>query len=103
MYSHYKGCYTVKVHVTITPNGMVSFLSKAYGGRASNSFITNDWRFSDKLEFGDEVPADKGFSGTKDEVDGQKSILVCHQFCTIVDFLSSAMIACRHRWTFYNY
>ncbi|KAF0702780.1 Uncharacterized protein FWK35_00033388, partial [Aphis craccivora] len=58
MYSHYKGCYTVKVLVAITPNGMVSFLSKAYGGRSNDSFNTNDCGFLDKLEIGDEVLAD---------------------------------------------
>jgi len=76
LYSHYKGCYTVKVLVAITPNGMVSFLSKAYGGRSSDSFITNDCGFLDKLEIGDEVLADKGFPGIKSGIEGQNSILV---------------------------
>lgn len=76
MYSYYKGCYTVKVLVAITPNEMVSFLSKAYGGRSSDSFITNDSGFLDKLEIGDEVLADKGFPGIKSGIEGENSILV---------------------------
>lgn len=76
MYSHYKGCYTVKVLVGITPNGIVSFLSKAYGGRSSDSYITNDCGFLEKLEFGDEVLADKGFPDIKTGIDGQNAILI---------------------------
>lgn len=55
---------------------MVSFLSKACGGRSSDSFITNDCGFLDKLEIGDEVLADKGFSGIQSGIEGQNSILV---------------------------
>lgn len=76
LYSQYKGGYTIKVLVAITPNGMVSFLSKAYGGRSSDSFITNDSGFLNKLESGDQVLADKGFPGIKSGVEGQNSILV---------------------------
>lgn len=65
MYSRYKGSYTVKFLVAITPNGMISFVSKCYGGRSSDSFITNDSGFLALLESGDEVLADKGFPGIK--------------------------------------
>jgi len=44
---------------------MISFLSKCYGGRTSDSFITYDSGFLEKLEPGDEVLADKGFPGIK--------------------------------------
>ncbi|CAI6375069.1 unnamed protein product [Macrosiphum euphorbiae] len=66
LYSTYKSCYTVKTLVAV-PNGMISFLSKCYGGRTSDSFITNDSGFLEKLEPGDEVLADKGFPGIKTE------------------------------------
>lgn len=65
MYSHYKGGYTVKVLVVTTPNGMVCYLSKSYGGRYSDRFITNDSGFLEKLEYGDQVLVDKGYPGIK--------------------------------------
>lgn len=57
MYSRNKSCYTIKILVAITPNGMItiSFVSKCYGGRISDSFITNDSGFLSKLELGDIV------------------------------------------------
>ncbi|XP_064466668.1 uncharacterized protein LOC135377872 [Ornithodoros turicata] len=45
LYSHYKGGYTLKWLIGIIPNGMISFLSKPYGGRYSDSFITRDSGF----------------------------------------------------------
>lgn len=33
LYSRYKSCYTIKFLVSITPSGMINFLSKCYGGR----------------------------------------------------------------------
>jgi len=76
MYSHNKGGCTVKVLVAITLNGMVSYLFKFCRGRFSDSFITNDSGFLDKLEYGDIVLADKGFPGIKTGVNNQNSILV---------------------------
>lgn len=51
MYSRYKGSYTVKFLVAITPNGMISFVSKCYDGRSSDSFITNDSGFLALLDW----------------------------------------------------
>ncbi|KAL4142145.1 hypothetical protein QTP88_004662 [Uroleucon formosanum] len=76
MFSRYKNAYTVKVLVAINPSGLIYFLSKSYGGRTSDSFITNDSGFLSKLEPGDEVLADKGFSGIKVALEGSKSILI---------------------------
>ncbi|KAL4122397.1 hypothetical protein QTP88_014728 [Uroleucon formosanum] len=76
MFSRYKNAYTVKVLVAINPSGLICFLSKSYGGRSSDSFITNDSGFLLKLEPGDEVLADKGFPGIKVALEGSKSILV---------------------------
>lgn len=45
MYSHYKSDYTVKFLVAVSPNGCVTFVSKAYGGRSSDSAITVDSGF----------------------------------------------------------
>ena len=49
MYSNYKGTWTVKFLIGITPSGFTSFISKGYGGRASDPYITNDCGF---LHFG---------------------------------------------------
>lgn len=61
MYSNYKSCYTVKYLIGIAPSGLITFISKGYGGRATDAFITNDCGVLDKLEDGDVILADKGF------------------------------------------
>lgn len=76
MYSRYKGCNTVKFLAAITPSGAVSFISKCYGGRASDSFITNDSGFLSKLELGDQVLAEEGFPGIKTNCENKNAILV---------------------------
>ncbi|KAH9371948.1 hypothetical protein HPB48_010803 [Haemaphysalis longicornis] len=68
MYSNYKGCYTVKFLVGITPNGIISFLSRPYGGRATDSFITTDCGILHLLNPGDLVLADKGFPQIRGEL-----------------------------------
>lgn len=45
LYSHYKGTYTLKLLIGIIPNGVVAFISKAYGGRHTDSFITRNSGF----------------------------------------------------------
>ncbi len=61
MYSNYKSAYTAKYLIGITPGGLIAFLSKGYGGRATDSFISNDCGFIGLLNEGDIVLADKGF------------------------------------------
>lgn len=64
LYSRYKSTYTIVTFlVAITPSGMISFVSKCYDGRSSDSFITNDSGFLQKLDPGYGVLADKGFPG----------------------------------------
>jgi hypothetical protein len=60
-WSDYKHHNTNKFLIGIAPNGYITFLSKCYGGRASDKFITNDSGFYDLLERDDEVMADRGF------------------------------------------
>lgn len=68
MYSFYKSSYTIKFLVGITPSGFISFKSKCYGGRASDSYITNDCKIATLLEPGDIVLADKGFPGIQTNI-----------------------------------
>ena len=60
-YSHYKGRQTVKFCVGVSPAGLITFISKCFGGRASDKKIVNHSKILDKLEFGDGVMVDKGF------------------------------------------
>lgn len=45
----------------MAPNGCITFLSKPFGGRSSDAFITTQSNFLQLLEDGDKVLADKGF------------------------------------------
>ena len=61
-YSSYKSHNTVKVLVGITPQGTVSFVSKAWAGGTSDKFLTEHSGIIDKLLPGDLVLADRGFT-----------------------------------------
>lgn len=60
-YSNYKKHNTVKFLVDITPNGAISFLSKCWGGRATDKCIVQNSGFLDLVEYGDLILADRGF------------------------------------------
>ena len=60
-YSNYKKHSTVKFLVGITPCGAISFLSKCWGGRATDKCITMNSGFLRLLDPGDVVLADRGF------------------------------------------
>ena len=60
-YSNYKKHNTAKFLLGITPCGAICFLSKCWGGRATDKLITMDSGFLQFLEPGDVVLADRGF------------------------------------------
>ncbi|XP_065648027.1 uncharacterized protein LOC136077793 [Hydra vulgaris] len=78
-YSTYKSKNTWKVLLCITPIGTVSFISKAYGGNASDRFITERCGILDKIVSGDSLMADKRFN-ISDLLVGKGSQLVIPPF-----------------------
>ncbi|XP_064461554.1 uncharacterized protein LOC135371427 [Ornithodoros turicata] len=61
-YSHYKKTYTAKVLIGCTPSGFISFVSQAFGGRASDTHVTKESGvLSMCLPYTDHVMTDKGF------------------------------------------
>ncbi|CAN7940141.1 unnamed protein product [Ixodes hexagonus] len=80
LYSAYKSGYTLKFLVAVTPNGMICFRSKAYGGRCSDLHVTIDSGFLELVQEGDVILADKGFPGIKAGVEGSNAVLVMPPF-----------------------
>ena len=60
-FSSYKNRNTVKVAVGITPGGMVSYVSEAYGGSTSDRQILERSNLTKMCDAGDSLMADKGF------------------------------------------
>ena len=60
-WSQYKHHNTWKVLVGISPNGVITFVSKLWAGRVTDKAITKDCGVLEKLDSGDNVMADRGF------------------------------------------
>ena len=61
-FSSYKHHNTVKVLIGVTPQGSISFVSKAWGGRTSDKYLTENCNILKNLLPGDLVLADRGFT-----------------------------------------
>ena len=67
-FSSYKNHHTVKFLIGITPQGSISFVSKAWGGRTSDKFLTENGRILKNILRGDLILADRGFTIRKSYV-----------------------------------
>lgn len=61
LYSNYKGTFTFKFLVGISPGGLITYISKPYGGRASDKIIFEQSGLVNKMSKFDAVMVDKGF------------------------------------------
>ena len=57
---------TIKFLIAVTPCGAICFLSKCWGGRASDRCITKNSGLFDLLKPGDVVLPDRGFTISED-------------------------------------
>ena len=78
-WSNYKHHHTAKYLIGITPGGSISFLSSGWGGRVSDKEITLESGFLDKLQYGDSVLADRGFT-VEEELATRGAILKMPKF-----------------------
>ena len=61
-FSHYKNRNTMKVVVGASPGGLVTYVSSAYGGSASDRQIVERSNLMKMCDPSDEIMADKGFN-----------------------------------------
>jgi len=61
-WSNYKHHNTAKFLIGIAPQGAITFISKGWGGRASDVYITENCGILDNLVAGDLILADRGFN-----------------------------------------
>jgi hypothetical protein len=65
-WSDYKHHNTAKFLISITPSGMISYVSQGWGGRTSDKYITENSGFLDLVEPYDKILADRGFPIAED-------------------------------------
>lgn len=60
-WSNYKHCNTFKYLISITPDGLINFISREFGGRIADDDLTVSSGFIAQLKKGALVMADRGF------------------------------------------
>ena len=75
-YSNYKGHNTAKYLVGISPHGQIMFVSRSYGGCASDKFIVKDCGFLAYLKQGDAIMVDRGFTIVKEMFDRKVKLYI---------------------------
>jgi DDE superfamily endonuclease/Helix-turn-helix of DDE superfamily endonuclease len=60
-WSDYKKCNTAKYLVSCTPDGLINFVSKGFGGRVSDMILLENTNYLDMLSPDMDVMADRGF------------------------------------------
>ena len=60
-YKHYKHYNTAKYLISVTPQGIISYISNGWGGRVSDKYIVENSGYLQHLLPGDVVLADRGF------------------------------------------
>lgn len=65
LYSNYKGTFTIKCMIGISPDGLITFIGEPYGGRASGIIIFElslSYQLLLKMSKNDALMVDKGLS-----------------------------------------
>lgn len=76
-WSEYKKGNTVKYFISLTPDGLINFVSKGYGGRISDEMITSVCGYLEQIPHPDvHVMADRGFKKIEPLLNGKKCVLV---------------------------
>lgn len=73
-WSDYKKCNSIKYLVSVTPDGLINFISTGKPGRCSDMEILRESGYLDCLRSGSTVLADRGFK----EVEGDLDARGCH-------------------------
>ncbi|CAM1324503.1 Uncharacterised protein g8688 [Pycnogonum litorale] len=60
--SNYKSHNTIKYLISITPQGQISYLSRGWGGRTSDKYLTEHCDYLHFIRPGDVILADRGFT-----------------------------------------
>ena len=80
LYSQYKKRFTMKYLIACAPSGEITFVSKMFGGRTTDTEICNKSGFVHLIESGDGILGDKGFPEFDTSVAQKGGVLVMPPF-----------------------